>query len=180
MRARSRLAFAFALSVLAAGVPHAQTANAPAPGFATAGPQPAALAASPKADSVTVDTTQGYARLLFTFATPAPVSATVADGVVTIRLGRPISTNIDIFTESLGLYVSSGRRDADGLTYRFALKSPVSLHNSTQVNQTALDLVPESFKGVPPDLPPPPPPVVQGKELPDLTKLPVIKLRVAE
>ena len=129
---------------------------------------------------MTVDTAQGYARILFTFATPAPVAATVADGVVTIRLGRPITTNIDTFTESLGPYVSGGRRDPDGLTYRFALKNPVSLHNSTQANQTAVDLVPESFKGVPPDLPPPPPPVVKGKELPDLTKLPVIKLRVGE
>jgi hypothetical protein len=124
---------------------------------------------------VTVETAQGYARMLFTFATPAPVSATVADGVVTIRLGRPITTNIDTFTESLGPYVSSGRRDRDGLTYRFALKNPVSLHNSTQANQTAVDLVPESFKGG--CLPPPPPPVVKGKEVPDLTKLQVIKFR---
>src|SRR6266550_5716082 len=175
MRARSRLALGFALAVLAVGVLHAQTAPAPATG-ASATP----TAAAQKADSVTVDTAQGYARLLFNFAAPSPVAATVADGVVTIRLGRPISTNIDTFTESLGAYVSSGRRDPDGLTYRFALKNPVSLHNSTQVNQTAVDLVPESFKGVPPDLPPPPPPVVKGKELPDLTKLPVIKLRVGE
>src|SRR5258705_6140313 len=175
MRARSRFAFGFALTVLAVEVLHAQTAPAPATGSETA-----PLAASPKADSVTVDTAQGYARMLFTFATPAPVSATVARGVVTIRPGRPITTNIDAFTESLGPYVSSGRGDSDGLTYRFALRNPVSLHNSTQVNQTAVDLVPETFKGVPPDLPPPPPPVVKGKVLPDLTKLPVIKLRIGE
>src|SRR5882672_5411734 len=162
MRASSHLAFAFAFTVIAAGISHAQTA------------------AGPKADSVSVDTAQGYARILFNFAAPAPVAATVADGVVTIRIGRPITTNIDTFTESLDAYVSGGRRDPDGLTYRFALRNPVSLHNSTQVNQTAVDLIPESFKGVPPDLPPPPPPVVKGKELPDLTKLPVIRLRVGE
>jgi tetratricopeptide (TPR) repeat protein len=166
MRAGLHVAFVFAVSVLAAGPLHAQTAPAAATGS--------------KADSATVDTTQGYARILFTFATPAPVTATVADGVVTIRLGRPVTTNIDTFTESLGPYVSGGRRDSDGLTYRFALRKPVSLHNSTQMNQTAVDLVPESFKGVPPDLPPPPPPVVKGKALPDLTKLPVIKLRIGE
>ncbi len=168
MRAGSHLAFAFAF-VLAAAPLHAQTA-----------PVPAAAPAGPKTDSVSVDTAQGYARLLFNFATPAPVSATIADGVVIIRLGRPITTNIDAFTESLGAYVSGGRRDPDGLTYRFALRKPVSLHNSTQVNQSVVDLVPESFKGVPPDLPPPPPPVVKGKELPDLTKLPIIRLRVGE
>ncbi|HMI97089.1 MAG TPA: hypothetical protein VK479_11300, partial [Micropepsaceae bacterium] len=172
MRAGSHLAFAFALTVLAVGVSQAQTAPTP-------GPAPAP-AAGPKADSVSIDTAQGYARILFNFATAAPVSATVSDGVVTIRLGRPITTNIDTFTESLGTYVSGGRRDPDGLTYRFALRRPVSLHNSTQATQSVVDLVPEGFKGVPPDLPPPPPPVVKGKELPDLSKLPVIRLRVGE
>src|SRR5437867_2702121 len=71
------------------------------------------------------------------------------------------------------------------LAFAFGLTVLASgvLHAQTApapVTQTAVDLVPESFKGVPPDLPPPPPPVEKGKELPDLTKLPVIKLRVGE
>jgi hypothetical protein len=79
----------------------------------------------------------------------------------------------------LGPYdVSSGRRDLDGLTYRFALKKPVAIHTSTQGTQTAVDLVPDSFKGVPPDLPPPPPPA--KPDLPDVSKLPVIKMRMGE
>ena len=176
MRAGSHLAFVFALTATVAGVSRAQAAPAPATTPAPATP----VAAGPRADTASVDTAQGYARILFNFATPAPVAATVADGVVTIRLGRPITTNIDTFTESLGPYVSGGRRDPDGLTYRFALRKPVSLHNSTQANQTIVDLVPETFKGVPPDLPPPPPPVAKGKELPDLSKLAVIKLRIGE
>src|SRR5882672_6702487 len=176
MRAGSHLAFVFALTATVAGVSHAQAAPAPATAPAPAAP----VAAGPRADTATVNTAQGYARILFNFATPAPVAATVSDGVVTIRLGRPITNNIDTFTESLGTYVSGGRRDPDGLTYRFALRKPVSLHNSTQGNQTIVDLVPETFKGVPPDLPPPPPPVVKGKELPDLAKLAVIKLRIGE
>ncbi len=130
-------------------------------------------------DSVAVDTKAGYARILFTFQVSAPVNASVADGVLTIKLTRPIDTTIDAFTESLGSYVSGGRRDEDGLTYRFALKIPVALHNSTQVNRTAIDLVPDSFKGVPPNLPPPPPPPIKT-DLPDLAKLPVIKLRIGE
>src|SRR5258708_28000257 len=170
MRAGSHLVFAFAVSVLPAGPLHAQTPSVTAPAAATGS----------KADSATVETKQGYARILFTFAAPAPVTATVADGVVTIRLGRPITANIDTLTESLGTYVSGGRRHPDRLTYRFALRSPVSLHNSTPMHQTIIDLVPESYKGVPPDLPPPPPPAGQGKVLPDLTKLPVVRLRVGE
>ena len=195
MRRYARFAFAFMLALLAgpAAVRAAQApaatstpaatslpADAPAP-LASATPPSssgAALPATPKPDSVSVDTTQGYARILFTFAAPTPVTAQVADGVVTIRLGHTVTTNIDTFTENLGPYVSNGRRDQDGLTYRFALKRPVAIHTSSQGAQTAVDLVPDSFKGVPPDLPPPPPPPKPDR--PDVSKLPVVKLRMGE
>src|SRR5258706_10324728 len=139
MRAGSHLAFAFAVSVLAAGPLHAQTPSVTAPAAATGS----------KADSATVETKQGYARILFTFAAPAPVTATVADGVVTIRLGRPITANIDTLTESLGTYVSGGRRDAGGLTHPFPLRKPGSLHKFTQKKQTINPLVPGNFKSGP-------------------------------
>src|SRR5258706_15562652 len=142
MRAGSHLAFAFAVSVLAAGPLHAQTPSVTAPAAATGS----------KADSATVETKQGYARILFTFAAPAPVTATVADGVVTIRLGRPITANIDTLTESLGTYVSGGRRDPGGRTYPFPVRKPAAVHNSTHKNRTAMHPAPRSYKGVPPDL----------------------------
>ena len=52
-------------------------------------------------DTVSVDTKPGYARILFSFRAPAPVSASVADGVLTIKLTRPVETTIDTFTESI-------------------------------------------------------------------------------
>ena len=140
----------------------------------------AAPKAMAQADAVSVDTTPGYARLLFTFQTPTPVSASVADGVLTIRLGKPSSANVDTLVQRLGRYVTSGRRDADGLTYHFALASPVALHSSTQGNHVAVDLVPDSYKAAPPDLPPPPPPPSTARALVDVAKLPIVKLRVAE
>lgn len=135
--------------------------------------------AAPERDIVAVDKSGGYARIFFTFQTPAPVTASVADGVLTIRLTRTVNTTIDRFTESLAAYVSSGRRDEDGLTYRFALSRPLGLHTSTQGNKSVVDLIPDSYQGVPPDLPPPPPTVVK-REVPDISKLPVIKVRVGE
>ncbi len=163
MRARILLACTMMCAALAAASLRAQPADAPP---------------APKPNSATVDSSKGYARILFTFAEATPVTAQVADGVLTIRLAHTVDTSIDAFTESLGPYVSSGRRERDGLTYHFALKNPVGLHNSTQGAQTAIDLVPDSFKGTPPDLPPPPPP--PKKDEPDVTKLPVVKIRVAE
>jgi hypothetical protein len=168
MRVRSHIVWTLALLGLATAELRAQPA-----------PAASGSAATFKFDTVTVDIARGYARILFTFEKPAPVTAAIADGILTIRLGHGVNTNIDNFTESLGPYVSSGRRDPDGLTYRFALRNPVGLHNSTQANQTAVDLVPDGFKGAPPDLPPPPPPLAK-QELPDITKLPVVKLRVGE
>lgn len=141
-----------------------------------------ALVAVPRAwaqgETIGVDTTAGYARLLFVFQQPTPVSASVADGILTIRLGRPSTVNVETLTTRLGRYVTSGRRDADGRTYYFALASPVALHTSTQLNKTAVDLVPDSYKATPPDLPPPPPP--PERQAVDVSKLPVIKVRVGE
>jgi hypothetical protein len=129
-------------------------------------------------DSVAVETKAGYARMLFTFKEPAPVEASIADGVLTIELKRPVDTTIDALIDSLNRYVSVARRSDDGLIYRFALRDPLGLHVSTQGNRTAVDLVPTSFKGTPPDLPRPPPP--PRKQTPDLAKLPVVDVRVGE
>jgi hypothetical protein len=129
-------------------------------------------------DGLSISTTAGYARLLFSFREATPISASVSDGVLTIRLGRSIDLTVENLIARLAPYVTSGRRDDDGLTYRLALANPVALHSSTQGNLTAIDLVPDSFKGVPPDLPAPPPP--PKKEPPKLADLPTIKLRVGE
>ena len=169
MRALPSAAWVLALVMLAAPATRAQNA-APA--------NPTAVAAE-KSGRVSIDTAKGYARVLFTFAQPTPVMASIADSVLTLRVGQGVTINIDTFTESLGDYVSTGRADRDGLTYRFALKKPAALHTSTQANQTAVDLVPDSFKGVPPDLPPPLP--VEAKNAPpDIGTLPIIKMRIGE
>src|SRR5258706_1634439 len=148
--------------------------------LAALGQAPAAHAQTAPAakDAVSINTAPGYARMLFSFSQATPVSASVADGVLTIKLGRSIDMTPESLIARLKPYVTSGRRDDDGLTYRFALASPVALHNSTQGNLTAIDLVPDSFKGVPPDLPVPPPP--PKKELPNVAQLPGIKVRVGE
>lgn len=128
---------------------------------------------------VTVDTKAGYARILFTFEEPAPVEASIADGVLTIELKQPVETTIEALIDSLDRYVSVARRSENGLIYRFALRDPLDLHLSTQGNRTAVDLVPKNFSGAVPDLPrvataPP------RKQALDVNKLPVIPVRVGE
>ena len=179
MRGGLRALFGIGLLVAAQSL-YAQTEQNPEMEDAPA-VLPAVPAPSTQRDTVGVDMSAGYARILFTFQRPSPVSASVADGILTIRLARAIDITVERFTETLGAYVSSGRRDADGLTYRFALAHPVALHTSTQTNKTAVDLVPDGYKGVPPDLPPPPrPPAPAKREALDVSKLPQVKVRVGE
>ena len=131
----------------------------------------------PARDSVAISTKAGYARLLFAFEEPAPVKASILDGVLTIELARAIDASVDSIVTELGPYVSVGKRSDDGLTYRFALQHPLGLHVSTAGNRTAVDLVPVSFKGEPPDLPRPAPP--PRKQTVDVAKLPVVPVRVS-
>ena len=159
MRGRTRAFFRTALVIAMAALP------------------PLAFGQSAR-DSVTVDTKAGYARILFAFEKQTPVEASIADGVLTIELARPVDATVAEITDRLGPYVSVGRKSDDGLTYRFALRHPLGLHVSTQGNRTAVDLVPPNFKGEPPDLPRPPPP--PRKQAPDLAKLPVVPVRVSE
>jgi tetratricopeptide (TPR) repeat protein len=130
-------------------------------------------------DSVSVDLAAGYARILFSFKQPTQVNAAIADGVLTIRLNRAIGVSADVLTDKLGAYAGTGRRDANGLTYRFGLGSPVTLHNTARGNLAAVDLVPEGYRGAaPPDFMPPPPP--KKEPPPDPDHLPGVKVRVGE
>jgi len=135
----------------------------------------AALIALPaKADSVNVSTGNGFARLLFSFTPKAHVSASVNGGVLTISFDRKTSVTVQQIAQNLTGYAGGPRADADGLTIRFALVQPVHIHQSESANQVALDLVPGSFAGNPPDLPPPPP--APPKTL-DVASLPQIAVR---
>jgi hypothetical protein len=146
---------------------------------ATAALSPVAFGQS-SADRVAVDTKAGYARILFTFEEPAPVEASIADGVLTIELKRPVDTTIEALIDGLERYVSVARRTENGLTYRFALRDPLDLHMSTQGNRTAVDLVPKNFSGVLPALPRVAASAPARKQITDISKLPLIPVRVGE
>jgi hypothetical protein len=131
-------------------------------------------------DKVAVDPKAGYARILFTFEEAAPVKAAIADGVLTVQLKRPVDTTMEALIDSLERYVSVARRTDDGLTYRFALRDPFDLHTSTQGNRTAVDLVPKNFSGAVPNLPRVASAAPARKQITDVSKLPVIPVRVGE
>lgn len=132
---------------------------------------------APIAETITADTSGGYARILFTYRTPTQVTASIENNVLVVRMARPIDTDVVALVGRLASYITSARHDADRKTYRFGLGVPVKLHTTTSGGRTAIDLVPQSFAGVPPDLPPPPAPT---RSTIDVAKLPVTRVRVAE
>ncbi len=133
-----------------------------------------AFAAIPAAaaDALSVNTAGGYARLLFTFAPKGHVGAAVNGGVLTLTFNRDTSITATTVAQNLTAYAGGARTDPDGRTFRFALVQPVRIHASEVGNQIAIDLVPNSFTGNPPDLPPlppPPPKTVDVSTLPQIT-----------
>ncbi|MBV9419989.1 MAG: hypothetical protein JO348_09470, partial [Alphaproteobacteria bacterium] len=120
----------------------------------------ACAAATPAlaADSVSVTTSAGYARMLFTFTPRTAVHATAVGGVLTLSFDRKTGVSAPMLAQYLTAYAGGARTDAGGRTYRFALGAPVRIHTSAVGNQVAVDLIPASFAGTPPDLPPLPPP----------------------
>ncbi|HEY4943974.1 MAG TPA: hypothetical protein VII56_21270 [Rhizomicrobium sp.] len=125
-------------------------------------------------DTLGVNTAGGYARLLFSFAPSAHVGAAVNGGVLTLSFSRDTSITAAVLTQNLAAYAGSARVDPDGRTFRLALTQPVRIHSSAVGNQLAIDLVPNSFSGTPPDLPPLPPPAPKTV---DVATLPQIAVR---
>ena len=109
-----------------------------------------------RADSLTTNTSNGYARLLFTLTPAGHATAAATGGVLTIGFDRKISADPTALAQNLPAYIGSARVDADGKTFHFALAQPVRVHSSASGEKVAIDLAPASFAGTPPDLPPPP------------------------
>lgn len=125
-------------------------------------------------DVVTGFSSGGYGRLLFTLTATDQVSAQITGSVLTITFGRKVAVTPEAIAQSLPSYINSGRVDADGKTFRFALGQPVRVHTSQAAGKFAVDLAPQSYIDTPPDLPKPPPPQPTAV---DLAKLPVLQVR---
>ena len=128
-----------------------------------------------RADTLSINTGGGYARLLFVLTPQGHATANAEGGVLTIAFDRKIAADPASLAQSLPAYIGSARTDADGKTFRFALAQPLRVHSSTSGDKIAIDLLPATFAGTPPDLPPPPAP---GPVAVDPSKLAPLKVRV--
>src|ERR1700760_4775359 len=116
----------------------------------------ALLASAPAraADSVSSVPESGFVSLSFDFAPSAHLTASAQGGVLTLNFDRKTNLNPQTIVGLSNGAIASGHADADGKTLRFALTQPVRLHQSVQGDRAVVDLAPQSFAGVMPDLPP--------------------------
>jgi tetratricopeptide (TPR) repeat protein len=70
-----------------------------------------------------------------------------------IRFKRPVDINVDKLSDAVPSYVGSARRDPDGAAIRISLARRVTVNAMTAGERIFVDLLPDSWSGLPPSLP---------------------------
>ena len=114
-------------------------------------PRPAAADAVKATASAAVE--NGFARLIFTLGTDIDAQVRIANNIVVISFDRPVDVNVDHLREGAADYLGAARRDPDGKAVRLALSRRVTMNSMVAGDRLFVDLLPDSWKGLPPGLP---------------------------
>jgi tetratricopeptide (TPR) repeat protein len=95
----------------------------------------------------------GFARLVLKLDEDVDSDVSVAGSIVVIRFKRPVDIPVDGLSDAVPAYVGSARRDPDGAAIRLSLARKVSVNAMTAGERIFVDLLPDSWKGLPPSLP---------------------------
>jgi tetratricopeptide (TPR) repeat protein len=95
----------------------------------------------------------GYARLVLKLDEDVDSDVSVAGSIVVIRFKRPVDINVDKLSDAVPAYVGSARRDPDGAAIRLSLARRVTVNAMTAGERIFVDLLPDSWSGLPPSLP---------------------------
>ncbi len=96
---------------------------------------------------------EGYGRLILTFDKPVTVKATVTGGVLILGYGEGVKAGPERLAEEMPGYLAAVRRDPDGTGLRLALQRPLRANVQSAGERVFVDLLPETWKGLPPPLP---------------------------
>ncbi|HUN98260.1 MAG TPA: tetratricopeptide repeat protein, partial [Bradyrhizobium sp.] len=98
--------------------------------------------------------TDGYARLLLTMADDVDVDVSTAGTILVINFKHPVDVPVDSLADGAPDYVSSARRDPDGMAIRLSLSRKVTVNTMSAGEKIFIDLLPDTWAGPPPSLPP--------------------------
>src|SRR6185437_1889317 len=90
------------------------------------------------ADTIQVNASSGFGRLLVTLDPPGHARASLEGAVLKIAFDRKVTFDPAAIATQLPDYVTGGRADADGKILRFALSQTFRLHTSVSGNRTAI------------------------------------------
>jgi tetratricopeptide (TPR) repeat protein len=113
---------------------------------------PGAHAQSTPAE-LSVDTTGGYARIVFRFNGDVDANVRLSNGILVISFNVPVDVKTDRLNAAAVGYVSAARRDPDGKGLRVALARKLTLHSMQANDRLFVDLLPDTWKGPAPPLP---------------------------
>jgi tetratricopeptide (TPR) repeat protein len=102
---------------------------------------------------ISVDTSGGYARIVYRFDGEVESTVRLANGILLISFSVPVELSTERLNPAASGYVSAARRDPDGRGLRIALTQRVTLHSMQANDRLFVDLLPETWKGPPPPLP---------------------------
>ncbi len=102
--------------------------------------------------AVSISTAGGFARLIFLLPREASADAKIVDGVLAIPLPKSIAFTAVRLPQRLKAYVQAVARDGDAL--RLTLAAKVTVNVMAAGSKLYVDLLPESWTGLPPGLPP--------------------------
>jgi tetratricopeptide (TPR) repeat protein len=108
----------------------------------------------PVKGEATFSASGGYARLLLKFAEDVDSEVTTAGTIIVIRFKHPVDISVDKLSDAVPDYVTSARADPDGSAIRLSLARRVSINTMTAGERVFIDLLPDSWTGLPPSLPP--------------------------
>jgi tetratricopeptide (TPR) repeat protein len=102
---------------------------------------------------VTAVVENGFARLVFTLAEEVQSQVQAANGVLIITFQRPVQVAVDKLALGAPGYVGMARRDPDAKGIRIALTRKAKVSSVAVAEQLFVDLLPETWSGLPPGLP---------------------------
>jgi tetratricopeptide (TPR) repeat protein len=113
-----------------------------------------ACRAEPVNGEATLSVAGGYARLVLKLDEDVESEVGVAGTILVIRFKRPVDVSVAKLSDAAPEYVGSARRDPDGSAIRLALSRKVTVNAMTAGERLFVDLLPDTWKGLPPGLPP--------------------------
>lgn len=95
----------------------------------------------------------GYARLVIKLDEAVPAEVRMTGSVLIVQFRKPVDVAVGKLGEQAPDYVTIARRDPDGGAIRLALSQKVTPNVMPAGEQLFIDLLPASWKGLPPSLP---------------------------